>query len=292
MSRVIYLDGELVPEEQARLSVFDHGILYGDGVFEGIRLYNGRVFRLDAHIDRLYRSAHAILLTMPLNKEQMEVALLRTVRANELRDGYVRLVVTRGVGDLGLDPKECKNPTVFIIADTIELYPEEKYREGLKVITCSTRRNISDALDPAIKSLNYLNNILAKIETNQAGADEGLLLNAEGYVAEATGDNVFMVNGKRLTTPPVSAGALDGITREVVMGLAREAGLDVEEGLFRLTAVYNADESFLTGTAAEVVPVREVDGRVIGSGKPGPVTGMLRERFAEYVRQEGTPVYS
>jgi branched-chain amino acid aminotransferase len=292
MSQLIYLDGELVAPEQAKVSVFDHGLLYGDGVFEGIRAYNGRVFRLDAHIDRLYRSAHAIMLRIPMTKEEMLAAVVATVRANELRDAYIRLVVTRGVGDLGLDPRKCPKATVFIIAATIELYPEQMYRDGLKVITCATRRNIPDAVDPALKSLNYLNNIMAKIETIRADVGEGLLLNNEGYVAECTGDNIFVLSGRRLVTPPVSAGALEGITRGVVMELGRAAGLEVEEGLFRLTAVYNADECFLTGTAAEVISVTEVDGRAIGSGAPGPVTGMLRQRFGDYVSQEGTPVYS
>ena len=292
MSKLIYLDGELVPEEQAKVSVFDHGLLYGDGVFEGIRAYNGRIFRLDQHIDRLYRSAHAIMLNIGMTKEEMAAAVVKTVRANELRDAYIRLVVTRGVGDLGLDPRQCPKATVFIIAATIKLYPEEMCRNGLQIITCSTRRNMPDAVDPALKSLNYLNNIMAKIETIRANAGEGLLLNNEGYVTECTGDNIFIVNGKRLITPPVSAGVLEGVTRDCVMELARVAGLEVEEGLFRLTAVYNAHECFLTGTAAEVISVTEVDGRAIGSGTPGPVTGMLQQRFADYVRQEGTPVYS
>ncbi len=291
MSGLVYLNGELVPAEEAKISVFDHGLLYGDGVFEGIRAYNGRVFKLEEHIDRLYRSAHAIMLQIPMSKEEMKQAVVETVRANGLRDAYIRLVVTRGVGDLGLDPRKCSNPTVFIIAASIVLYPEEFYERGLKLITCSTRRNIPEAIDPTLKSLNYLNNILAKIETIQADVPEGLMLSADGYVAECTGDNIFIVYGQRVITPPIHVGALEGITRGVVMDLAREQGLEVAEEMFRLPAVYNADECFLTGTAAEVVPVTEVDGRKIGSGEPGPVTKKLRQRFIEYVREEGTPVY-
>jgi branched-chain amino acid aminotransferase len=291
MSGLVYLNGELVPAEEAKVSVFDHGLLYGDGVFEGIRAYNGRVFKLREHVDRLYRSAHAIMLEIPLTREEMVAAVVETVRANGLRDCYIRLVVTRGVGDLGLDPRKCGRPTVFIIAASITLYPQEFYEHGLKLITCTTRRNIATALDPALKSLNYLNNILAKIETVRAGVPEGLMLSPDGYVAECTGDNIFLVYGQRLITPPVHVGVLEGITRGVVMELARESGLEVREELFRLAAVYNADECFLTGTAAEVVPVSEVDGRKIGSGEPGPITKMLRERFAEYVSREGVPVY-
>ncbi|MGD9518917.1 MAG: branched-chain-amino-acid transaminase [Armatimonadota bacterium] len=291
MSCLVYLNGELVPAEKATVSVFDHGLLYGDGVFEGIRAYNGRVFRLEEHVGRLYRSAHAISLQMPMTREEMCQAVVETVRANGLRDAYIRLVVTRGAGDLGLDPRKCSKPTVFIIAACIELYPPEFYEQGLRLITCSTRRNLAEALDPALKSLNYLNNILAKIETILAGVPEGLMLSPDGYVAECTGDNIFLVYGRKLVTPPVSVGALGGITRGVVMELARAEGLEVSEELFRLSAVYTADECFLTGTAAECVPVTEVDGRKIGTGKPGPVTKFILDRFASYARQEGTPVY-
>lgn len=291
MTGLVYVNGQLVPADQASISVFDHGLLYGDGVFEGIRAYNGRVFKLDEHIDRLYRSAHAILLRVPMTKEELKQAVIETVRANELRDAYIRLVVTRGVGDLGLDPRKCSSPTVIIIAASIVLYPEEFYERGLKLITCSTRRNIPEALDPSLKSLNYLNNIMAKIETIQAEVPEGLMLSADGYVAECTGDNIFIVCGGRLITPPVHVGVLEGITRAVVIELATAEGIEVVEEMFRLPAVYNADECFLTGTAAEVVPVTEVDGRIIGSGQPGPITRTLRERFATYVRQEGTPIY-
>jgi branched-chain amino acid aminotransferase len=291
MNGLIYLDGKLVPADEAKISVFDHGVLYGDGVFEGIRAYNGRVFRLEQHIQRLFRSAHAIMLEIPLTREEMARAVCETVKANGLRDAYIRLVVTRGIGDLGLDPRKCPNPAVFIIAATIALYPEEYYQKGLRLITCTTRRNIPDALDPALKSLNYLNNIIAKIETLRAGVPEGLMLSPQGYVAECTGDNIFLVQDGRLITPPLHVGVLAGITRQAVMEIAAGMGMPVAEDLLRLSAVYNADECFLTGTAAELVPVVEVDGRLIGDGKPGPMTGRLSERFHEMVRTEGTPVY-
>jgi len=288
---LVYLDGELVPAEEAKVSVFDHGLLYGDGVFEGIRAYSGRVFRLDEHVQRLYGCARIIMLDIPMSQDEMKQAVVQTVRANGLRDAYIRLVVTRGAGDLGLDPRKCPRPLVFIIADSISLYPEETYERGLTIVTCVTRRNSPDTLDPMVKSLNYLNNILAKIETNRAGADEGLMLNCDGYVAECTGDNIFLVRRGGLLTPPVHLGALEGITRDVVMDLARADGLEVLEQPFRLAAVYTADECFLTGTAAEVVPVTRVDDRPIATGQPGPITHALRQRFAEYVRQEGTPIY-
>lgn len=291
MSSLVYLDGELVPAEEAKVSVFDHGLLYGDGVFEGIRAYNGRVFKLDEHVQRLYGCARTIMLDIPMSQDEMKEAVVQTVRANGLRDGYVRLVVTRGAGDLGLDPRKCPRPFVFIVADSISLYPDETYERGLTIVTCATRRNSPDALDPMIKSLNYLNNILAKIETNRAGADEGLMLNSDGYVTECTGDNIFLFRRGELVTPPVHLGALEGITRDVVMDLARADGLEVHEHPFRLSAVYTADECFLTGTAAEVVPVTYVDDRPIGTGQPGPITRALRQRFAEYARQEGTPIY-
>ncbi len=291
MGELVYLNGQFVPAEEAKISVFDHGVLYGDGVFEGIRAYNGRIFKLDEHLQRLYRSAHSIMLEIPLSFDEMKQAVIETVRANGLRDAYIRLVVTRGVGDLGLDPRKCKEPTVFIIASSIVLYPAEFYEKGLSLITCSTRRNISEAIDPSLKSLNYLNNILAKIETIRAGVPEGLMLNSEGYVAECTGDNIFIVYGDRVITPPVHVGALEGITRGVVMELAEQLGYEVAEEMFRLPAVYNADECFLTGTAAEIVPVVEVDGRKIGTGEPGPVTKRLREAFLDLVQREGAPVY-
>jgi len=292
MSLLIYLDGELVPEEEAKVSVFDHGLLYGDGVFEGIRAYNGRIFLLDEHLQRLYNSAKVIMLKIPLTMAEMKEAVLATVRANELHDAYIRLVVTRGAGDLGLDPRKCPQATVVIIAASIELYPEEVYEKGLSLITCTTRRNAPEALDPAIKSLNYLNNILAKIETVQAGVPEGIMLSIDGYVAEGTGDNLFVVNDNDVLTPPASVGNLEGITGNVVMELARELGMTAEQKLFRIQTVYCADEVFLTGTAAEIVPVVSVDGRIIGNGKPGEVTKRLIKEFAGLTAVEGVPIYT
>ncbi len=291
MSLMVYLNGELVPAEEAKVSVFDHGVLYGDGVFEGIRAYNGRVFRLQQHLERLYDSARAIMLSIPLTIEELTEAILETCRANELTDAYIRLVVTRGPGDLGLDPRKCPKPTVFIIADRIELYPEEYYEKGLEVITCVTRRNSPDALDPAIKSLNYLNNILAKLETVRAGVPEGIMLSSNGYVAECTGDNIFLVRDDHVITPPISVGNLRGITRQVVMELLAGMGIETQEELFRLLEVYNAKEIFLTGTAAEVAPVVKVDGRAIGGGAPGPLTRKLREKFHQLTQHEGLPIY-
>ncbi len=283
----IFLNGRLVPKEQAVLSVFDHGLLYGDGVFEGIRAYNGRVFRVKEHLDRLYRSAQAIVLDIGMTFDQMQTAVLQTLRANGLKDAYIRLVVTRGVGDLGLDPKKCPSPTIFIIADKIALYPEECYTKGLEINTVSTRRNSSQALNPNIKSLNYLNNILAKIEAGVSGAREAIMLSLEGYVAECTGDNIFFIKGQRLVTPPAAAGALEGITRGAVMELAPAVGFSVEERLFTPFDLYTADEVFLTGTAAEVIPVVKIDARPIGQGKPGPQTKRLIEAFHLLTQKEG-----
>ena len=286
----IFLNGRLVPKEQAVVSVFDHGLLYGDGVFEGIRAYNGRVFRLQEHLERLYRSARAIVLDIGMPLADMEKAVLDTLRANKLKGAYIRLVVTRGVGDLGLDPKKCPKATVFIIADRIALYPPECYTEGLEVNTVSTRRNSSQALNPNIKSLNYLNNILAKIEAGLSGAREAIMLSLEGYVAECTGDNIFFIKGNRLVTPPTVAGALEGITRAVVWGLASGAGLVPEEMLFTPFDLFTADEVFLTGTAAEVIPVVRIDARTIGAGRPGPKTQKLIQAFRELAGREGTPI--
>lgn len=286
----IFLNRHLVPKEQAVVSVFDHGLLYGDGVFEGIRAYNGRVFRLQEHLERLYRSARAIVLDIGMPLADMEKAVLDTLRANKLKDAYIRLVVTRGVGDLGLDPKKCPKATVFIIADRIALYPPECYTEGLEVNTVSTRRNSSQALNPNIKSLNYLNNILAKIEAGLSGAREAIMLSLEGYVAECTGDNIFFIKGNRLVTPPTVAGALEGITRAVVWGLASGAGLVPEEMLFTPFDLFTADEVFLTGTAAEVIPVVRIDARTIGAGRPGPKTQKLIQAFRELAGREGTPI--
>src|SRR5690349_18439185 len=258
----IYIDGKYLDEANAKISVFDHGLLYGDGIFEGIRAYNGRVFKLKEHIDRLFCSAKSILLDIPMSHADLVAAVVDTCRANQIRDGYIRLVVTRGVGTLGLNPNRCKNPSVIIIADKIQLYPPELYQNGMEIVTVPTVRNLHSALNPAIKSLNYLNNILAKIEANNAGCEEAILLNAEGFVAECTGDNVFILKGNQLLTPPLSAGALYGITRGVVMAIAAESGLDVKEPNRTRYDLFNADECFLTGTGAEVVPVVKLDGRV------------------------------
>jgi branched-chain amino acid aminotransferase len=284
----IYLDGNYVPSEEAKVSVFDHGLLYGDGVFEGIRVYGGRIFRLDQHLDRLFNSAKAIMLQIPLTREQLVEACCETCRQNKLKDGYIRLVVTRGVGYLGLNPFRCKNPTVFIIADRIELYPEEVYRKGLKLITASTQRTNPSAMSPSIKSLNYLNNILAKIEAVNAGTFEAIMLNAQGHVAECTGDNIFIIRSSKLETPPVSAGALIGITRQVVIELAAKRKIAVSEPNLTRYDLTTADEVFLTGTAAEIVPVSSIDGRIIGSGRPGLLTLKLTEDFRKLTRSEGT----
>lgn len=288
---IIYLDGEFVPKERALISVFDHGLLYGDGVFEGIRAYHGRVFKLDEHLERLYDSARTIAMEIPISKEEMREVVLETLRRNNLRDAYIRLVVTRGVGDLGLDPRKCPKPTIFCIAASIQLYPQELYEKGLAVITVSTRRNIPTACVPRVKSLNYLNNIYAKIEANLAGAPEAIILNAEGYVAEATGDNIFIVKKGVLYTPPTHIGILEGITRNAVMDIAREKGIPVEEKVFTLFDVYNADECFLTGTAAEVIPTVKVDGRVIADGKPGKITRELIAAFRELTKVDGPLIY-
>jgi branched-chain amino acid aminotransferase len=288
----IYLDGKYVPSKEAKISVFDHGLLYGDGVFEGIRVYNGRIFRLDQHLNRLFNSAKAIMLSIPLTRKQLVEACCGTCRQNKLKDGYIRLVVTRGVGYLGLNPFRCKNPTVFIIADRIELYPEEVYRKGLKLITASTQRTNPAAVSPSIKSLNYLNNILAKIEAVNAGTLEAIMLNAQGHVAECTGDNIFIVRGGKLETPPVSAGALIGITRQVVIELAARRGIAVSEPNLTRYDLSTADEVFLTGTAAEIVPVSSIDGRIIGSGGPGPMTEQLTADFRTLTLTDGTLIGS
>jgi branched-chain amino acid aminotransferase len=287
----IYIDGKYYDERNARISVFDHGLLYGDGIFEGIRAYNGRVFKLKEHIDRLFYSAKSILLTLPMANADIMAAIDETCRRNRLRDGYIRLVVTRGPGTLGLNPNRCKNPSVIIIAGKIQLYPEELYQRGMDIITVPTTRNLHSALNPAIKSLNYLNNILAKIEANNAGCEEAIMLNAEGFVAECTGDNIFIVKEGHLLTPPLSAGALYGITRRVVMELAAESGLKVSEPNLTRYDLFNADECFLTGTGAEVVPVVKIDGRVIGTGKPGPVTKNLVAQYHALTKASGEPIY-
>jgi branched-chain amino acid aminotransferase len=285
MPRIIFMNDRLVPEDEARVSVFDHGLLYGDGVFEGLRSYSGRVFRLDAHIDRLWASARAICLEIPMTKEAVAKAVIDTLAANKLTDGYIRLVVTRGAGSLGLDPNRTKNPQVIVIADTISLYPAEFYSKGLKIVTAATQRVQSAALSPRIKSLNYLNNIMAKLEGLRAGCVEALMLNHKGEVAECTGDNVFVVRSGKLLTPPPDAGILEGITRNAVMELAHAAGIDCREATLTRHDLYTADECFLTGTAAEVIPVVDIDGRSIGAGTPGPVTARLTADFHKLVRQ-------
>ena len=284
MSRQVYLAGKLVPAEQATVSVFDHGLLYGDGVFEGLRSYGGKVFRLAEHVDRLYESALAICLKIPLSRDEMAAAINDTVAANEIKDGYIRAVVTRGSGTLGLDPNRCSNPQIIIIADAIKLYPQEYYDNGLELITSSVIRNHPAALSPRIKSLNYLNNILAKIEGMKAGCIETLMLNHKGEVAECTGDNIFLVRHGKILTPSLDAGILEGVTRNAVIELAAAAGIEVRECAITQHDVYIANECFLTGTAAEIVPVVKVDDRVIGDGRPGAVTRQLTEQFHELVR--------
>ncbi len=288
---LIYLDGQIVPESQAKVSVFDHGLLYGDGVFEGIRFYNGRVFRLEEHTRRIYDSAKSILLKIPMTPEGMIQATLDTVRANGLQDGYIRTVVTRGVGPMGLSPYKCPKGTVFIIAASIQLYPESVYQTGLTMATVATRRPRHDILPPSVKSLNYLNNVMAKVEAIQAGAEEGLMLNDQGLVAECTGDNVYTVRDGMIRTPPLSAGALDGITRRVVFEIAAELGIPMRDHEMTRHDIFTADECFLTGTAAEVIAAVKLDQRIIGDGKPGAITQRIIKRFREITQATGTPVY-
>jgi branched-chain amino acid aminotransferase len=275
----IYIDGKFYDKEQAVISVFDHGLLYGDGVFEGIRVYHGKVFKLSDHITRLYASAKAIALTIPLKKREMEKAVLDAVRINRKKNGYIRLVVTRGEGTLGLDPVHCGKPTVIIIVADIQLYPEELYKKGVKIITASTRRIPPECLDPRIKSLNYLNNILAKLEARRSGAMEALMLTTEGLVAECTADNIFIVKSGRLLTPHPCKGALDGITMRTVFEIAKARGIECSEADLSQNDLYTSDECFITGTGAELVPVIEIDSREVGDGKPGPLTLTLIEDF-------------
>ena len=289
----IYIDGKFCEKEDAKISVFDHGVLYGDGIFEGIRAYNGRVFRLDDHLQRLEDSARAILLKLPLPIKDIEKAVIETVRLNNLKDAYIRLVVTRGVGDLGLDMRKCKQgATLFIIADHIELYPEEFYEKGLTLVTSSIRQKGLDQVTPGVKSLNYLANILARAEATAAGAQEAIMLNATGHVSECSGDNIFFIKDNKIFTPPTSAGILVGVTRQVVIGLAHEKlGIKVVERNFPRYDLYSADEVFLTGTGAEVIAGVKIDGRVIGKGVAGPITKQLIKHFREYANASGTPVY-
>ena len=289
----IYIDGDFVDKEDANISVFDHGVLYGDGIFEGIRAYNGRVFRLDDHLQRLEESARAILLKLPLPIKEIEKAIIETVRLNGLKEAYIRLVVTRGVGDLGLDMRKCKRgATLFIIADRIELYPEEYYEKGLTLITSTIRQKGLDQVTPGVKSLNYLANILARAEASAAGAQEAILLNATGHVSECSGDNIFFVKDGKIFTPPTSAGILAGVTRQVVMELAeKRLGNRVIERNFPRYELYSADEVFMTGTGAEVIAGVKIDGRIIGSGACGPTTRQLIKHFRDYANSSGTPVY-
>ncbi len=287
----ILIDGEFYAEPDAKISVFDHGLLYGDGVFEGIRFYNDRVFRLKEHIDRLFDSAKAIHLKIPATHDEVCNMVTDTVAKNGLHDGYIRLVVTRGTGTLGLSPYQCEKASIICIAATITLYPEEYYRDGLILATCSTRRPTHDSLSPSVKSLNYLSNVMAKVEALAAGAQEGVMLNTEGYVAECTGDNIFVVKDGVIYTPTVASGSLNGITRKAVMELIEEAGIPLKEVQMARYDLYTADEMFLTGTAAEVVPVREYDKRIIGSGEPGPVTKQLLTAFHNLAETTGTPIY-
>ncbi len=286
----IFLDGKFCNERDAKISVFDHGLLYGDGVFEGIRAYNGRVFKLKEHIDRLFYSAKAILLEIPMSHAEVMKATIATIKANKLRDCYVRLLVTRGVGTLGLNPRSCKRPSVIIIAGKIQVYPAELYARGMEIVTVPTVRNLHSAVNPAIKSLNYLNNILAKIEANNAGVEEAVMLNAEGFVSECTADNLFIIKNGILQTPPNSAGALYGITRNTVMELAEPLEIKVTEPNLTRYDLFNADECFLTGTGAEIMPVIKIDGRLIGNGKPGAITQKLVQAYRALTQVSGEPI--
>lgn len=288
MGLKIYIDGKFYEKDDAKISVFDHGLLYGDGVFEGIRSYDRLVFKLKEHIDRLYASAKTIMLSIPLSKKEMEEAVIATLKKNNLTDAYIRLVVSRGAGDLGLDPRKCKTPTVIVITDNIVLYPEKYYKNGLELITVATRRNIPEALNPQIKSLNYLNNILAKIEAVQAGVEEAIMLNSDGYVLECTGDNIFIVKKDELITPPTYLGALEGVTRGAVIDIARSEGVKFSEKVLTRHNLFNADECFLTGTAAEIIPVIKIDNRVIGDGAPGKLTIKLMAEFRRLTKKDGT----
>jgi len=287
MGLKVYVDGQYYEKDEAKISVFDHGLLYGDGVFEGIRAYNGRVFRLDRHIDRLYNSAKAIMLGIPVTKDAMKGIVIDTLAENNLRDAYIRLLVTRGAGTLGLDPDKCPNPSVICITDFIALYPREMYEQGLKVVTVPTHRTSVNSLYPQAKTLNYLNNIMAKVEARIAGCIEAIMLNVDGSVAEGTADNIFIVKNGRLLTPDVMSGILEGVTRGAVMDIARGLAVEVIECRMSRYEIFTADECFLTGTGAEIVPVVEVDSRPIGDGRPGPVTMRLHEKFHELVRKEG-----
>jgi len=290
---LVYIDGKYYPKSQAKISVYDHGLLYGDGVFEGIRAYNGVVFKLREHIDRLYRSARVIMLEIPLTKEEMINAVLETLRKNNLHDAYIRLVVTRGVGDLGLDPRKCPKPTVIIITDIIKLHSKEAKERGIRALIVWVKRDPVDATSHEVKSLNYMNSILGKIEANVAGFDEAICLDKNGHISEGIAENIFIVKNGKIITPPTSTGALVGITRNVIMKLAEKLGYKAVEANITPTDLFTADEAFFTGTAAEVVPIVEVNKRKIGDGKPGPITKRLMQEFEKIVRdpKEGTPIY-
>jgi branched-chain amino acid aminotransferase len=290
MENFVYINGKTVEKEKACISVFDHGLLYGDGVFEGIRAYNGRIFKLDEHIERLYNSAKIIMLAIPISRDEFKKAVIGICKSNRITDGYIRPIVTRGIGDLGLDPWKCKDPSVIIIADKIQLYPAEYYEKGMPVVTVPTRRNLNEAISPMVKSLNYLNNIMAKIDGRNSGVEEVIMLNNEGYVAECSGDNIFMIRKNIIYMPPIVAGALPGITRDTVSEIGRESGVTVIEKFFSRAEMFIADEVFLTGTGAEIVPVVMIDGRTVGDGKPGPLTIELVKKFKAKVMSEGTPI--
>jgi branched-chain amino acid aminotransferase len=286
----VYINGHLYPKDEAKISVFDHGLLYGDGVFEGIRVYQNRIFKLKEHIDRLYESAKTLMLEIPMSKEGLSEACIETVRQNPYEDAYIRLVITRGVGSLGLDPNKCHQPQIIIIVDKITLYSENTYRDGMDIITVATRRNLAEAVNPKIKSLNYLNNILAKIEAVQLGFQEAIMLNQNGFVAECTGDNIFMIKNHKLMTPSAENGFLEGITRQCMMDLALSLKLKVVEATLDRHDLYNADECFLTGTAAGVVPIVKIDGRKIGNGRPGKLTSEISKLYHDLTLSEGAQV--
>lgn len=287
MGDQVFIDGKFYPRADAKVSVFDHGFLYGDGIFEGIRSYDGLIFRLDDHLDRLFESAHSIMLNMPMTKRELKDVTIKALQVNKLKDAYIRLIVSRGVGDLGLDPKKCPKATVVLIADKIRLYPAEFYEKGMEIITVPTVRNLPEALNPQIKTLNYLNNIMAKIEANNAGCKEALMLNHLGYVVEGTGDNIFMIKKGKMITPPSFLGALKGITRGVIIDIALKKKMDFAEKLVTRHDLFNADEVFLTGTAAEVIPIVKIDGRMIGGGKPGKYTAELTADFRKLTKTDG-----
>lgn len=291
MNLEVYIDGVYYPKENAKVSVYDHGLLYGDGIFEGIRAYNGRVFRLDEHLVRLYDSAKSVSIEIPITLDEMRTIVLETLRRNNLRDSYIRLMVTRGAGDLGLDPRKCKKATIICITDTIKLYPAEAYEKGLRLMIASTRKNPPDCLSPRIKSMNYLNNILAKIEAIGAGLSEAVMLDKNGFLTECTSENIFIVKKRVVYTPTSVVGILEGITRSVVMELAGRLGYDVQMAFLTPHDMYTADESFVTGTGAEILPVVEVDGRKIGDGRVGVVTKQLLSHFRELTRTEGQEIF-